>query len=109
VSGPLATLRAEPDSGGTLITLSGEVDLSNADELEDQIAAATEGMASVTVDLRDVTYMDSRGVRIVHQLSRRLASSGAVLKVLAPSSSFAGGVLRLTGLRELQPEDDATA
>jgi hypothetical protein len=50
--------------------------------------------------------MDSRGVRIVHQLSRRLADSGAELKVLAPSSSFAGGVLRLTGLQDIEPDGD---
>jgi anti-anti-sigma factor len=102
---PLATMRAEPANGTTRITVDGEIDLSNADELEHQITEATEGMQSVTVDLRNVAYMDSRGVRIVHQLSRRLAAAGVDLKVLAPSSSFAGGVLRLTGLPDLQPDD----
>ncbi len=100
---PLATLHVEREDGVAAVTVRGEIDLSNADELERRIDEVTEGMRSVTVDLRAVSYMDSRGVRLVHQLSRRLATTGTQLKVLAPDSSFAAGVLRLTGLPELEP------
>jgi anti-anti-sigma factor len=102
---PLASLRAETVADSATLTLAGEIELSNADDLEREIATVTEGMRLVTIDLSRVTYMDSRGVRIVHQLSRRLTASGAELKVLAPSQTFAGGVLRLTGLSELAPDD----
>jgi anti-anti-sigma factor len=102
---PLASLHAETVDDRATLTLVGEVDLSNADELEHEIATMTEGMRRVTIDLSKVTYMDSRGVRIVHQLSRRLTASGAELRVLAPSETFAGGVLRLTALAELEPDD----
>ena len=102
---PLVSLHAESFDDSATLTLAGEIDLSNADELEHEIATVTEGKRLVTIDLSNVRYMDSRGVRIVHQLSRRLAASGAELKVVAPSRTFAGGVLRLTGLAELESDD----
>jgi hypothetical protein len=47
--------------------------------------------------------MDSRGVRLPHELSRRLAADGVELTVVAPADSIAGEILRLTRLPGLEP------
>jgi anti-anti-sigma factor len=48
------------------ISLSGEIDLANAAAVEDEIREAVSNQpAIVSVDLTDLTYMDSAGVKIL--------------------------------------------
>ena len=77
------------------VTIRGEIDLSNADDLERELMTALAPADAVTIDLREVTYMDSQGVRLLHHLSTGLGP-GTTLTVVAPEGTFAGGVLRLT-------------
>ena len=84
---------AGPDS--VEVTVRGEIDLSNADDLERELASALTPARTVTIDLREVTYIDSSGVRLLHHLAATL-TSGTALTVVAPRGTFAGGVLRLT-------------
>lgn len=95
---PLATVRAERGDLDAKVVVAGEIDLSNADDVQFQIEEAVRGARAVTVDLRAVEYMDSRGVRLLHDLSRRLAADGIELRVVAPADSIAGEILRLTCL-----------
>jgi anti-anti-sigma factor len=93
---PLARLRFDWDGSDSVrVTVSGEIDLSNAEGLERELATALAPARAVTVDLREVTYMDSQGVRLLHHLSAGLGP-GATLAVVAPDGTFAGGVLRVT-------------
>jgi anti-anti-sigma factor len=93
---PLAQLRFDWDDPESVrVTVSGEIDLSNADGLERELATTLAPARAVTIDLRDVTYMDSQGVRLLHHLTVGLGP-GATLTVVAPDGTFAGGVLRLT-------------
>ena len=55
---------AGPDS--VEVTVRGEIDLSNADDLERELASALTPARTVTIDLREVTYIDSSGVRLLH-------------------------------------------
>ena len=96
MSDPLAQLRFDWDGAESVrVTVSGEIDLSNADGLERELLTALAPARAVTIDLREVTYMDSQGVRLLHHLSVGLASD-ATLTVVAPAGTFAGGVLRVT-------------
>jgi anti-anti-sigma factor len=105
MSEALATVEVRQEGGTAVVTVKGEVDLSNVNELEAQIEEAIQGAGSVVLDLESVEYMDSRGVRLVHALSRRLRSHAVDFRVLAPADSIAGEVLRLTNLAGLEPDD----
>jgi anti-anti-sigma factor len=101
---PLARLETITlDDRRRVIQVHGEIDLSNATELEQQIEQAMTGARSVAVDLRNVEFMDSQGVRLVYRLSQRLGSNGIELTFVAPASSIAGQVLKLTAVSELVP------
>jgi anti-anti-sigma factor len=51
------------------IVLSGEIDLANAAAVEDELREAVSRQpATVSVDLTDLTYMDSARVRILFAL-----------------------------------------
>jgi anti-anti-sigma factor len=58
--------------GAILISLSGELDLSVMDPLEQVLAAAEAKQPSVLViDLRDLQFMDSSGIRLVVEADLR--------------------------------------
>ena len=84
---------ASPES--VEVTVRGEIDLSNADDLERELARELTPARDVTIDLREVEYIDSSGVRLLHHLAATLAP-GTGLTVVAPEGTFAGSVLRLT-------------
>lgn len=95
------TKHAEAD-GSVRLSLAGEIDLANAAEFEIQINAAVDNQATgVTVDLTEVTYIDSAGVRILITLASRLELRGIALRVVGPSGSLARRVIEITGLEDL--------
>ena len=74
------TLRA----GDAVIALSGELDLSGAPALDDEIGrlASADGVERVVVDLRDLEFLDSSGLRTVALAHRRLAAAGRELMLV---------------------------
>jgi anti-anti-sigma factor len=101
------------DDGSVRIAVSGEVDLANAAAVEDQIVAAiTNQVAGVSVDLGAVDYMDSAGMRILFSLASRLAGLQIGLEVVAPVGTSARRLVEVSGLAPLvalrPPMDRAT-
>ena len=65
----------------------GELDLATAPELEEKVLAAVrEGDRSVVLDLRELTFMDSTGVRTIVAAHKAAEESGADLRVVRPES-----------------------
>ena len=60
----------------------GEIDLATIDQLESEIEAAAGESTQLVLDLRDISFMDSAGLRLVLQCSRRLAEAGGALTVV---------------------------
>lgn len=79
-----------------LIVITGEIDLSNADELRAKLSAETADQTSVDMDLSRVEFMDSQGIRLLMELNQTLDSSGGQLRVAAPKDSIVGEILQLT-------------
>lgn len=61
-------LTVEEEPGATIVLLAGEIDMSNAGALEDTARAAVGDAAAVVLDLREVTFLDSAGVRLLDHL-----------------------------------------
>lgn len=101
MSAPLARVDARVDGGRALVRLDGEIDLSNADELEAELERHVAAVQDVMVDLTQVRYLDSRGVWLLTRLARRLESRGTRLTLVAPPGTVAGEVLELTRMNEV--------
>jgi anti-anti-sigma factor len=73
---PLAFTTALTSAGDALISLTGELDLSGAGPLEEEIVRLVEadGIATVVLDLRELEFMDSSGLRMVALAARRLSA-----------------------------------
>ena len=94
-------------------TLTGEVDLSNATELEGLITEAVpNSVVGVVLDLSGVTYIDSAGVRLLLSLAGRLRWRGQDLVLAAPPGSRSRRVLSMVGVGSkvmLETTSDAAA
>jgi anti-anti-sigma factor len=92
--------------------LTGEVDLSNADQLSTALTDATVNELLVLVlDLSDVDYFDSAGIQLIYRLRESLRSRGQTLRLVIPSTSPVHHALRLAGVGNtigmLESIDDA--
>jgi len=97
------------EDGAALVTIRGEIDFSNADEVAQGLrAAASQGPpAEVRVDLTGATFIDSTGLGALIEGYRAAADAGTGFVVTNPNPSFRR-VLSVTGLCELfgMAEDD---
>ena len=90
-------LRVErvPGEGHETLVLTGELDLTNAAELERALFETT--AARVVLDLSALAYLDSAGIRAIDLAHRRLGGEGRTLGVVAPADSRAAWTLRIAG------------
>jgi anti-anti-sigma factor len=94
-------VNASQTGGEARIAITGEVDLSTADSVLHELERAIEGCTVAIVDLSEVSYIDSRGIRLLVQVARGVREHGGRFTVVAPKETIAGGVLRLTHVDEL--------
>jgi anti-sigma B factor antagonist len=91
---PLFAVSAMPDRERVRVLAAGELDLSTCDALRRQIAELLNvGWRDITVDLREVTFIDTAGVHVLLAADRRAHDDGARLTVVAE----AGPVRSLLG------------
>jgi anti-anti-sigma factor len=84
-------------SGVPIVTVSGELDMSNADVLKARLELVTAASpARVIFDLRDLRFMDSAGIAVLLTAAETV---GAVT-LRAPSQAVRR-VVELTGLTEV--------
>jgi anti-sigma B factor antagonist len=99
VSEPLATLDVERLAGPIVVArLTGEIDLSNAEELERSILAETRGAPTVVLDLSQVGYIDSAGVVLLQRVAQALVGEARSLRLAAPRETPAARIVSLSAL-----------
>ena len=90
-----------------VVSLSGELDIASAPEFEQAIAEATaEPGAELVLDLRELTFMDSTGLRALAQTNARAGEAGFALSIVRGPRQIER-VLEISGLAELLPLVDA--
>jgi anti-sigma B factor antagonist len=91
----------------TRIAPAGELDIATAPEFEQAIADATsEPGAELVLDLRELTFMDSTGLRALAQTNARADKAGFALSIVRGPRQIER-VLEISGLAELLPLVDA--
>lgn len=95
---PLA-VTVEGDS--LVVYLRGEIDISNAEGLPATLLAAADGSdTSVVIDIAEVTFLDSSGLRAILMCEATLSREDIRLKVRNPSEQ-SRRVFEISGLRHL--------
>lgn len=86
--------------GTNKLLVTGEVDVSNADELRTAVDSALEGAdGSLTVDLAEVPYIDSTGIGVLVGAAHRASEAGKKLVVARPQKNV-DRVLGLLGVAD---------
>ena len=91
--------------GSTLwITLAGEIDLDNSAWLDERIRGAiVPAVDQVVLDLSEVAFMDSSGLRVVLKLADRLHERRRELILVVPSEGVVRRVLTVSGAEAQVP------
>ena len=90
------------DDGVVVASLSGEIDLSNAAEITHALLGGVPNEAlGLVIDLSEVSYIDSAGVRMLAELDHRLGWRAQALRVVAPEESRSRRVLEIAGLERV--------
>jgi anti-sigma B factor antagonist len=78
--------------------VTGEVDMSNAEEMGATVIGATPNEAGgVVLDLSDVEYLDSAGIYVIFGMRSSLQARGQALILVIPPTSPVHDALRLSG------------
>jgi anti-sigma B factor antagonist/stage II sporulation protein AA (anti-sigma F factor antagonist) len=109
-----AAVSVANDGDLVVVTLTGEIDIANAGEVEDSILEAVPNAATGLIfDASGLAYLDSSGVRLLLSVAARLRWRGQGFVLVAPEGSRCRHVLSLAGIESAFPVeaaiDDASA
>ncbi len=99
-------IRAERDDDEHVIALTGELDLDGAERVEQELlrAEATDARR-IVLDLSDLRFIDSTGIRLILAADARSRADGDRL-VLIRGPQAVQRVFELTGIVDLMPFED---
>jgi anti-sigma B factor antagonist len=94
--------------GGMLVAhLGGEIDMTNAGYVRDELLDSVPNEALVLViDLHECRYLDSAGIEVLFDLARRLGRRRQKLRLVVPPNSPLVRVLELTEVGTAAPIHD---
>ena len=94
------TLCIRPGDGGTIVAISGEVDVGTEAQLQQSLLRIMrECGAKLMLDVSGVSFMDCAGLRALLATRRRAEIRGGFLRLIATSAAV-GRIIELTGTQE---------
>lgn len=93
-----------PDAAGVTVAVGGELDMQTVADLQrvlEEFLVAT--IEELTLDLQEVTFMDSTALKLMIELSEQADAESWRLRLIAPRRDSAMLVLRITGADKLLP------
>lgn len=100
----LVDLRFEQLEGVVVATLTGDVDMTTADDIGAGLLSAVSNDAmALVLDLSGVDYFDSAGIRLLYELHERLRVRGQHLRIVLPPGSRARDALELAAVLHTMP------
>jgi anti-sigma B factor antagonist len=97
---PRPLMQSDSKDGRVVVSLSGEIDLSNVDGLEAEIDDVISDARDVVIDLTAIDFIDSRGLRLLKRVSAVVDGRDGTLLIIAPAGSIARSVLDMTGMSQ---------
>jgi len=105
----LATIGFEDAERATVASIGGEVDMSNADRLLDELMAHVGSAPWLVIDLTGCSYLDSAGLRAIARVDLRCRDVGAGLRLVVDPAGAIDRVLTMTGMSEVLTVDRSLA
>ena len=87
-----------------LIIIDGRLDSAGSDEIATRFSAMSSGAKpGVVVDLSQVTFLSSIGIRLIIQNAKALQGKGGKMAVVTGANEHVSGTLEATGINSLVP------
>jgi anti-sigma B factor antagonist len=100
ISSPLLAITTHIDGERVVVAVRGELDLATAPQLEGEVQALrSRGFASIVLDLRELTFMDSTGIRMLLMLDDAARTDGYAFAIVDCEGPVRR-VLALTGVAD---------
>jgi anti-sigma B factor antagonist len=96
--GKLARVDVQETDGLLIAVITGEIDLSNADEIGRALLATPSRPPGLIVDLHGTSYLDSTGLALLYDLALRLRQRTQDLVIVSPPGTAPRRVFEVTGL-----------
>ncbi len=88
-------ISSEESQGWLVVGAAGEIDIATADALDQALAENR----NTVLDLSDVSFMDSTGLRTLVGVHNRLSEAGSRFRIVVPSGAVAR-IIQITGLSD---------
>jgi len=96
-------IRSERHEDSGRLTIAGELDIATAPQVEQAVGAMLEeGVSELVIGLRDLTFIDSSGLRLLIALNNRATAESWKLSLVRPSDRTLS-VFQITGADENLP------
>jgi anti-anti-sigma factor len=92
-----------------VVEVTGELDLSTAARWEEDVEAVGRDSTVVVLDLSDVRFVDSAGVRTLFRLVRTAESHGTHVFIVAPHAGPVRRLLDILAIDSLTPVCESRA
>jgi anti-sigma B factor antagonist len=99
---PQHTLTKVSGVAQTVLALTGEIDIANVDEVAESVRAEL-AAGPVLVDLAELSFIDSSGLRMLAELVRDSREAGWSLTIGRDLTQAVRRLLEITGMIELLP------
>lgn len=73
------TYMIEQEGDSLMVRVAGHIDINSSPVLEDALNSRLEGIRSLTIDLAQVDYISSMGLRLLLALQKRMSKQGSML------------------------------
>lgn len=100
----LFNVRVDTTGGEAVVALSGELDLSGIEALDDAFAGVDPSATAIVIDVGQLTFMDSSGLGAIVRAKQKADAAGQRLEVRGAT----GAVRRLLDLVALGESIDLT-
>jgi anti-anti-sigma factor len=95
------TTALEHEDGRPVLRVEGEIDLLTTPVLVEALDGALTGSEHLTVDLTEVSFMDSTGLRALLETRRRAEGAGGTVVLRVVEGGPVARLLDLAGVRDL--------
>lgn len=93
-------ITTELDGTKATITVSGKLTVTTSPMLEDAVQQLAENAVDFVIDLTDLDYISSAGLRVLVGTQKLAAQNGGSMRLLHPTDSVVE-IFEMTGLSEI--------
>jgi anti-anti-sigma factor len=97
----LAQIEFEPRDGAVLVRITGEIDISNVDNVAAELASLQTRGGRIVIDLSALAFIDSSGVRLLASMADQARAREAPLHFVVPEDAAIHRIVTLVDLPSL--------